>query len=58
MHPKYANLFNVACNIFSIISHGVRADISFSLGQDVFGCRQSKTGGKMLPEKVVVWQLA
>jgi len=36
-HSKYANLSNVACNIFSIIPHGVGVEASFSLGRDVIG---------------------
>jgi hypothetical protein len=36
-HPKYANLSNVARNIFSIIPHGVVVEASFSLGRDVIG---------------------
>ena len=34
-HSKYANLPNVACDIFSIIPHGVRVEASFSLERDV-----------------------
>jgi len=35
MHSKYANLANVARDIFSIIPHGVGVEASFSLGRDV-----------------------
>jgi len=46
----------VACNIFSIIPHGVRVDASYSIGQDDSGWRQSKTTAETLREKVVVRQ--
>jgi hypothetical protein len=36
-HSKYADLFNVAHDIFSIIPHGVRVEASFSLGRHVIG---------------------
>ena len=58
MHSKYADLSNVAHDIFSIISHAVGAEASFSLGQDVIGWRQSKTTGKIHCEQVVVWLFA
>jgi len=57
-HSKYAELCNVACDIFSIIPHGVRVEASFSLGQDVISWRQSKTTAKKLREKVVIRQFA
>jgi hypothetical protein len=57
-HSKYADLSNVARDIFSIIPHGVGVEVSFSLGQDVIGWRQSKTTGETLREKVVVRQFA
>ena len=56
-HSKYADLSNVARDIFSIIPHGVRVVASFSLGQDGIGWRQSKTTGETLHEMVVVRQL-
>jgi len=55
-HSKYADLTNVAHDIFSIIWHGVEVEASFSLGHDVVRWRQSKTTGKTLLEKVVVRQ--
>jgi hypothetical protein len=58
MLSNYANLANVACNIFSIVPHGGGVDACFSLGRDVMGWRQSKTTGETLHEKVVVWQFA
>jgi len=58
MHSKYADLSNVARDIFSIILHSVGVEASFSLGRDVIGWRQSKTTGETLPEKVVVMQFA
>jgi len=54
---KYADLSNVACDLFSIIPHGVGVDASFFLGRDVISRRQSKTTREMLREKVVVRQL-
>jgi len=38
-HSKYANLSNVACDIFSIIRHGVGVEASFSHGRHVVGWR-------------------
>jgi len=58
MRSKYADLSNVACNIFLIILHGVRVEASFSLGRDVIGWRQSKTTGETLHIKVNVSQFA
>jgi hypothetical protein len=57
-HSKYADLSNVARDVFSIIPHGVGVEASFSLGRDVIGWRQSKTTGETLREKVVVRQFA
>ena len=37
MHSKYADVSNVAKDIFSIIPHAVGVEDSFSLGQDVIG---------------------
>ena len=53
-HAKYADLSNVACDIFSIIPHSVGVDASFSLGRHVIGWRRSKTTGGTLCKKVVV----
>jgi len=58
MHSKYANLSNVACDIFSIIPHGVGVEASFSLGRDVIGWRQSTTTGETLRGMVVVRKFA
>jgi len=57
-HWKYADLPNVACDIFSIILHGVGVEASLSLGRDFIGWRQSKTTDKTLREMVVVRQYA
>jgi len=57
-HSKYADLSNVARDIFSIIPHGVRVEARLSLGRDVIGRRQSKTTGETLGERVVVRQFA
>jgi len=48
----------VARIIFSIVPHGVRVEVSFSLGRDVSSWRQAITTGETLPEKVVVRQFA
>jgi len=58
MHSKYADLSNVARDIFSIIPHGVGVEASFSLGRDVISWRQSKTTGETLREIVTVRQFA
>jgi len=57
-HSKYADLSNVARDIFSIIPHGVRVVASCSLGRDAIGWRQSTTTGETLQEVVVVTQCA
>jgi len=57
-HSKYADLSNVARNIFSMIPHGVGVEAGFSLGRGVIGWRQSKTTGETLRKKVVVRQFA
>jgi hypothetical protein len=57
-HSNYADLSNVAHDIFSVILHGVGVEANFSLGRDVIGWRQSKTTGDTLPEKVIVTQFA
>jgi hypothetical protein len=55
---KYADLSNVARDIFSIIPHDVVVEASFSFGRDVIGWRQSKTTGKTIRKQVVVRQFA
>jgi len=55
---KYADLCNVARDIFSIIPYGVGVEVTFSLNQDVIGWRQSKTTGETLREIVIVRQSA
>jgi len=57
-HSKYANLSNVARNIFAIIPLGVGVEASFSLGRDVIGWSQSKPTGETLHKNVVVRQFA
>jgi len=57
-HWKYADLSNVARDIFSIIPQGVGVEASVSLGRDVIGWKQSKTTGETLRKKVVVRQFA
>jgi len=57
-HSKYADLSNMARDIFSIIPYSVGVEASFSLGRDLSGLRQSKTTDEILREKVVVRQFA
>jgi len=57
-HSKYADLPNVAREIFSIIPHGIRVEASFSLCRDDSGWRQSKTTGETLCGQLVVRQFA
>jgi len=57
-HSKYADLSNVARDIFCIIPLGVGVEAMFSLGRDVFGWSQSKTTGVTLRKKVLVRQFA
>jgi len=45
-HSKYTNLYNVPCNVISIIPHDVQVEASFSLGQHIIGWRQSKITSK------------
>jgi len=57
-HPKYADLPNVACDVFSSIPHGVGVEASYSLGREFVDWRQSKTTGETLRQEVVVRQFA
>jgi hypothetical protein len=57
-HSKYADLSNVARDIFSIIPHGVGLEARFSLGRVVIGWRQSKPRGETFRKKFVVKQFA
>jgi len=57
-HSKYADLSNVARDIFSIIRRGVEVEASFSIGRDVIGWRQSETTGETLLERVIVREFA
>jgi hypothetical protein len=54
----YHTFSNVACDIFSIITHSFRVEASYSLGRDVIKLRQSKTTGATLHQQVVVRQFA
>jgi len=58
MQSKYADLCNVARDIFSTIPHDVGVEASFSLGRDDIGWRQSITTGETLRETVIVRQFA
>ena len=53
----YADLSNVARDIFCVIPHGVGVGRLFSFGRDVIGWRQSKITGETLREKVVFRQI-
>jgi len=55
---KCADLSNVAHEGLSLIPHRVGAEASISVVQDTIGCRQSKTTGETLREKVIVRQFA
>jgi len=52
-HSMYANLSNVARNIFSIIHHGVGVEASISNGQDVIGRRQSNPQARPFAKKLL-----
>jgi hypothetical protein len=54
----YANLSNVAHDIFSLISLPVRVEAHGSLGRDVIGWMQTNTTGETILEKVIVKQFA
>jgi len=58
MHSEYANLSNVACDIFSILPHSVWVEASFSLRRDVMQWRQSKTTCETFGKTVVVTLIA
>jgi len=58
MQSKYAELSNVARDIFSIIPYGVRVEACFFLGQNLIGWRQSESTGETLREKVGARQCA
>ena len=45
---EYAPLARMACDVFSVIPHGVGVEASFSLGRDVLGWRQCRTSGDTL----------
>jgi len=51
MHSKYADLSNVARDIFSITPHGVGVEACFSLARAIIGCRLFNTTGKTLRKK-------
>jgi len=55
-HTKYADLSNVACDIFCMLPQGVRVEASFSLQLDVMYWRQSKPTGDTQRKKVSVTQ--
>ena len=58
IHSKYAELSNVAHDIFTIIPHGFGVEACFSLGRDGICLRQSKTTGDTPPKKVLLRQFA
>jgi len=55
-HFKYADLSNVARDVFSIRPHGVGMEANFSIWWDVIGWWQSKTTGETIRHRVVVRQ--
>jgi len=57
-HSVYADLSNLACDIFYIIPHGVRVEASYSLAQYIIGCSQTKTTRETLRKQVVVMEFA
>jgi len=57
-HSKYADLSNVARDIFPIIPHGVGVEARFCLGRDVISWRQSKPTGGTLRKQVMVRHFA
>jgi len=57
-HSKYADLFNDARDIVSVVPHLVRVEGCFCLGKVVIGWRQLTTTGEDLRGKVVVMQFA
>jgi len=57
-HSKYADLSNVARDIFSLILHGVGVEASFSLGRDGICWRQAKNTGRTHSEKVILRKFA
>jgi hypothetical protein len=48
MHSKSTDLSNGARDIFSIITHGVGVEVSFSIGRDVIGWRKLKLTSETL----------
>ena len=54
-HSTYADLSDVARDIFSIIPPDVGVEASFALGRDIICWRQSETTGEALRENVVAW---
>jgi hypothetical protein len=58
LHPKYTDLSNLACNIFSIIPHGIRDKVSYSLGLDFIRWKQSEATGGTDHDQVLVRQFA
>jgi len=55
---KYADLSNVAPNVFSILPHGIGVECSFSIGRGIVGWRQSETAHVSLCERVFVERFA
>jgi len=53
-HSNYADLTNVACDIFSIVPHCVGVEASCSLWRDVIGWRQSKSRGEDVRKLVIL----
>jgi hypothetical protein len=58
VHSKYADLSNLADDMFSIIPHGGWVEACFSFLGDVLGWRQSTTTGDTHGDKVIVKHFA
>jgi hypothetical protein len=54
----FAPLAKMACDIFSVIPHGVGVETNYSFGQDSIGWRQGQTSGATLQQKVIVRKYA
>jgi hypothetical protein len=54
----YADLFNVAHKMFSIMVHGVAVEACCSLGQGDIGWRHPTTTGKTLCKNIMVMRFS
>jgi len=58
MNSMYADLSNLAGDIFSIIPDGVRVEVGITLVRDVISWRHSQTTDETLHKKVIARQFA